>query len=154
MSYQPPHPAFPASPKTPCPCSARSSCSEAGGDVYSKTQPGRLVMPFARWSAEGAQWKPSANPPDDIFCQGWGQESGKGTAGHRDAWLWEALEIRAIWLCWSESALLVWSFFQDEMQYDSFILYWRKVFSFPVGKKDKTGTEQLNVSGDLIRGFF
>lgn len=25
------------SPKTPCPCSARSPCSEVGGDVYSKT---------------------------------------------------------------------------------------------------------------------
>ena len=52
-----------------------------------KDQPGRSAMPFARWSAEGAQWKPSANPPNDIFSQGWGQELGKGTAGQRETFI-------------------------------------------------------------------
>lgn len=40
------------------------------------------------------------------------------------------------------------------MQYDSFIFYWGKVFGFPVGKKDETGTEQLKGSGDVINGLF
>lgn len=76
-------------PRLPVSCSAPSPCSEARdhysvGQCLLKHRPDRSAMPFARWSAEGAQWKPSANPPNDIFSQGWGQELGKGTAGHRE----------------------------------------------------------------------
>lgn len=103
MCYLYPQLAFPAqalhrgSPKTPCPCFARSPCSGDRGDVYLlEDHPGRSVMPFARWSAEGAQRKPSANPPNGIFNQGWGQESERDCRTQRHINFQEALEIQTI----------------------------------------------------------